>query len=148
MDVEKRIYENIMTHAAALEQITDLPREEWFEPEVEEDEGMPGGLCYRTVAHNGACVFLGRSSRGCLLHSYAVEHGMDYHDLKPMISALFPLSFDDETLLPADEVTDQELVCIEQGDSLYHGVRNELRYYFGPAFVDELDQLERNVRSH
>lgn len=148
VDVEKRIYQNIMTHAAGLAPMIELSPEEWFEPEVEEDEGMPGGLVYRTVAHQGACVFLGRNTRGCLLHSYALKIGMDYHDLKPMVSALFPLSFDDKTLFPADEVTDQELVCTGQGESLYRGVRHELQYYFGTSFVEELDQLEKKVRSH
>jgi hypothetical protein len=27
-----------------------------------------------------------------MLHSFALEQGLDYHDLKPMVSALFPLN--------------------------------------------------------
>jgi hypothetical protein len=76
------------------------------------------------------------------LHAFALEKGLDYHDLKPVLSTLFPLTFDDGVLHVMDEVEDRTLVCLGQGPTLYRGVRAELEYYFGPSFVEELDAIE------
>ncbi|MEJ0041100.1 MAG: hypothetical protein WDM81_02205 [Rhizomicrobium sp.] len=40
----------------------------------------------------GKCVFLNPKGRGCQIHGYALEKGIDYHALKPMVST--PLSHD------------------------------------------------------
>ncbi len=76
-----------------------------------------------------------------MLHSFSVEKNLDYHDLKPMICSIFPLTFEEGLLVHADEVEDKELVCADQGLSLYAGVRSELLYYFGQEMIDELDSL-------
>ena len=80
--------------------------------------------------------------RGCMLHKLALVKGLDYHDLKPMVSALFPLTFGEGTLTVADEVSDGTLVCLGAFAAVYRGGRGELLYYFGPDLVAELDALE------
>ena len=39
---------------------------------------------------DGACVFRNAAGRGCTIHAYCLEQGLDYHLLKPMVSVLFP----------------------------------------------------------
>ena len=63
-----------------------------------------------------------------------------------MVSCLFPITFGDNGLLqPSDEVEDNALICLGSGPGLYQGVRSDLSYYFGEAFVSELDRLEAEV---
>lgn len=62
-----------------------------------------------------------------------------------MVSSLFPLTFDDGLLRTAEEVADGTLVCMGSGPTLYRSVRAELLFYFGDAFVNELDTIELAV---
>ena len=141
-DVDVQAAKRILARSAELEQFTGVPSKDWFDPTDEtEDDDAPGGLYLRLNAKNDACVFLNPRGRGCMLHSYSLQAGLDYHELKPMICAIFPLSFDDGLLVHADEVEDRELVCSGDGPSLYSGVRGELLYYFGQALIDELDAI-------
>jgi hypothetical protein len=94
---------------------------------------------------DGACVFLSRAGRGCLIHSFCLEQGMDFHDLKPMVSCLFPVTFGSGLLQPSDDVEDDSLICLNSDPELYQGVRSDLSYYFGEALVSELDELEAEV---
>jgi Fe-S-cluster containining protein len=145
-DVDLHNGHRIETVSRQLEQYTGIAKENWFDPEDTcEDEEAPGELWLRTRVSNGACVFLNRSSRGCMLHSYSLEHHLDYHELKPMVCAIFPLTFEEGLLIHADEVEEQSLVCAGDGLTLYEGVRNELSYYFGEEFVRELDTLRESV---
>ena len=88
-------------------------------------------------------MFLNRKGRGCLLQSFCEVNGIDYHQLKPFISSLFPITFESGLLQPSWEIMIKELVCMGHGTSLYRGVRDELLYYFGQEFVAELDQIEQ-----
>jgi hypothetical protein len=115
---------------------------EWF-GEIQEDPEFPSGAFRRTGVKGGKCVFLNPAGRGCLIHSYSLAVGQDYHELKPMISSLFPLTFDQGNLRPAHDVLSGELVCLNYGDlqpSLYDGSRDELAWYFGDLVL-ELDAL-------
>jgi len=141
VDVDRENVARIMKHAATLEPYVGRPARDWFTGHYSGDRDFPGGSYTRTQVRDGACVFLNRPSRGCFLHSYSIRAGIDYHDLKPMVSALFPITFGDGVLQPADEVQDGTLVCSGVGPTLYEGLRDELLYYFGPAFVGELDGL-------
>ena len=135
--------QRIINRASELEKYTGVQQEEWFDAsEMCEDEDAPGELWWRTSVKNGACVFLNRNGRGCLLHSFSLKENMDYHELKPLVCSIFPLTFDDGLLIHADEIEDKELVCAGEGLSLYSGVRPELLYYFGSEFVEELDALQ------
>jgi hypothetical protein len=71
-----------------------------------------------------------------------LEQGLDYHDYKPMVSALFPVTFEQGVLTASGEASEGSLICAGQGPSLYDGARSELEYYFGAGLVAELDQLK------
>ena len=142
VDLDVTNVRRILEHAGPLESFTGQPRALWFQGDWRNDAEFPGGQYTRTAVVDGRCVFLNRQGRGCLIHSYCLAHGLDYHALKPMVSALFPLTFDGGLLHPSCEIDERLLACIDQGPSLYRGVREELRHYFGSALVEELDGLE------
>ena len=142
VDVDLARVRRIGRVAGDLESFCRIPRARWFTTRVELDDELPGGGSVRTRVRSGACVFLDRDKRGCLLHAFAVEAGVDYHDIKSLVDCLFPLTFADHTLLPADEVIDGTLICAGTGPTLYRGLRGELAHYFGTEFVTVLDGLE------
>ncbi len=146
-------------HTAELEKYLGVPAADWFRTD-QDDFGIldepeyPGGRYTRTQvvelpegrsSHNdAACVFLDPSpgGRGCRLHRFALERGIDVHAIKPMVCLLFPVSFSDGVLTPAYEFDlGDELVCEGHGDPLYASARSDLRHYFGPELVAELDAL-------
>ncbi|HEX3771528.1 MAG TPA: hypothetical protein VHV30_11710 [Polyangiaceae bacterium] len=146
-DVEGDVTPRIQAHAEGIEAFTGVPRERWFrggrEVEWTPDKEFPGGRQTRTSVEGGACVFRSRSARGCMLHTFALGQGLDYHEVKPMVCSLFPVTFDYGLLHPSNEIEDRSLQCIDDGPSLYKGVRDEIAYYFGAELVAELDALER-----
>ena len=115
--------------------------EDWFTPHATADSEFPSGRYVRTQTRNGACVFLDTQNRGCRIHRYCLEEGLDYHTLKPMVSTLFPLTFEHGALVPSSEILDGTLICSGTGPSCYDGARDELLYYFGDVLVLELDRL-------
>jgi hypothetical protein len=121
--------------------LVGVPEAEWFTTEVIADAEFPSGHHVRTQVRDGGCVFLDRKSRGCLIHRFALEEGLDYHSLKPMVSILFPLTFEHGVLVASAEALDGTLICGGQGPSCYDGARGELGYYFGEALTRELDDL-------
>ena len=144
VDVEQDTVDRILARADALEKYLGVPREEWFHEGLEEDPEMPGGGMRQTRVRDGSCVFHDPKGRGCRLHRFAVENGLDYHEIKPMVSTLFPITFAEGELVPSDEVEDGTLICVDQGPTLFEGLRDELRFYFGDAFVAELSELAAN----
>ncbi|MEW6758170.1 MAG: YkgJ family cysteine cluster protein [Acidobacteriota bacterium] len=142
VDVDAANMARLFAHAEPLEARTGLRRERWFESEIRTDPEFPGGRVGRTRAENGGCVFLDRDRGGCHIHAYCLEAGLDVYGLKPLVSALFPLTFEDEALVPSREAEEGTLVCRGAGKSLYRGSRGALEYHFGGAFVAELDRLE------
>lgn len=118
-----------------------VPDSEWFTDEIVEDAEFPSGRNRRTRTRGSHCVFHKRAGRGCLIHAYCADNGLDYHLYKPMVSILFPLTFNYGVLEPSSEVIDRSLVCAGDGPSLYEGVRSELVYFFGDGLVEELDIL-------
>ena len=147
VDVDTTNVARILENAGELEAFTGTSRDAWFESEWREDPEFPGGKHTRARVVDGRCVFLNRKGRGCLIHSFCLSKGMDYHDLKPMVSALYPLTFDEGLLHPSAEIGERLLVCIDQGPSLYQGIRDELLYYFGEALIHELDAIASEIRA-
>jgi hypothetical protein len=143
VDVDRYHVDRILAHAQALEAFVGVPRDRWFSGAVELESDSPGGETWRTAVIDGACVFLNRHGRGCLLHAFCLEQGIDHHELKSLVDGLFPLTFEAGVLCPADEALTGELVCLDTGPTLYRGMREELRYYFGAALVTALDGLEQ-----
>lgn len=146
VDVDFVHADAIASHADALEAYTGMARSEWFTGEIERDADMPGGGSHRTAVRDGRCVFLRRNGRGCLLHAYCDEHGLDYHDLKSIVDCLFPLSYYDDVLCTADEIAEASLICMDTGPTLYRGLRDEVRFYFGEDCVAALDAVERALQ--
>lgn len=142
VDVDLLHLDAIQRHADALERYSGIPRGRWFVAAREVDDELPGGGSTRTRVRNGACVFLKRDGRGCWIHAYCLAQGIDYHELKSLVDCLFPVTFADGLMCPADEAADGSLVCVGVGPSLYRGLRDELRYYFGTEFVAELDRID------
>jgi hypothetical protein len=62
-----------------------------------------------------------------------------------MVSILFPVTFDGGLLHPSNEILDRSLQCIDDGPTLYRGVRGEIAWYFGDELVLELDGMERDA---
>lgn len=115
---------------------------EWFTGEVIRDPEFPGGAHVRTAVRDGGCIFRNPAGRGCAIHAYCLEHKLDYHHYKPMVSVLFPVTFEQGLLTASGEAADGSLICAGQGPSLYDGARDELGYYFGPGLIAELDALK------
>ena len=147
VDVDSRVMVEILAQADRIEDVVGIPRSEWFTSDIEEDLEAPGGATRRTVVRDGYCVFHDAKGRGCLLHAYALSTGQDYHDLKPMVSTLFPVTFGDGALLLSDELEDGTLVCAGAGPTAYEAARPELSFYFGDELVVELDRLATNTAS-
>lgn len=141
VDIDRENVARIVAVADRLEPFVGVPRQAWFEATYEADPAFPGGQATRTQVKDGACVFLNRRGRGCLLHSFALQEGLNPHDLKPLVSAIFPVTFDAGCLCPSDEILDNELVCRDRGPSLYEGARDDLGHYFGPDFLTALDSV-------
>jgi hypothetical protein len=146
VDVDRRHAERILAHAADLEAYLCIPRERWFTGEREPDSEAPGGESWRTAVVDGACVFLNRGGRGCRLHAFCLERGIDHHELKSIVDGLFPLTFEAGVLCPALEAEENELVCMGTGPTLYRGIREEVRYYFGDELIAVLDAMEAGTR--
>jgi Fe-S-cluster containining protein len=140
--VEAPMAEELLRSADELERYLGVPREQWFENWFKPDADYPGGKYTRTRVVDGACVFLNRTGRGCLLHRFCLERGVEVHQLKPMACHMFPVLWDEGVLIPPLEVQDGSLVCIGAGPTLYRSARGDLEYYFGPELVAELDALE------
>ena len=132
----------IENYAGALEEYTSVSREHWFAGISLEDDDFPGRGNTRTGTNHKGCIFLNPKGRGCMIHSFCLQNAIDYHDLKPMVSCLFPVTFGEGLLSPATEVDDKTLRCLGKGRSLYAGARSELQYYFGQELISELDALE------
>lgn len=147
VDVSVVERDRILARAAELAPHIGLDPSAGFETATTLDADFPGGAATRTRVVNGRCVFLRRDTRGCLLHSLSLETNDDYHLLKPMVSALFPVTFDDEILLCSAELAEGSLVCAGPGPTAYEMARAELGYYFGDELVAELDVMARQEQS-
>jgi hypothetical protein len=145
VDVDAENVARLDARSSDIAAFTGVPRDRWFTGEWTNDPEFPGGKHTRTTVEDGACVFRNRAGRGCTIHSYALARGIDYHELKPMVSVLFPITFDAGLLHPSREIEDASLQCYRDGPTLYRGVRSEIDWYFGGRLVDELDGLERTT---
>ncbi len=141
VDVDGRVEAALLSEAPAIERHTGVAMSDWFRSDAAPDEDAPGGTLRRTAVRDGYCVFHAPGGRGCMLHSYALSTGRDYHTLKPMVSTLFPVTFGAGALVVSDELEDGSLLCGGDGPTAYAAARDELAYYFGDSLVNELDSL-------
>jgi hypothetical protein len=126
---------------SGFEAFVGLPKESWFSEDRIADPEFPSGVHLRTRIRDGYCVFHDENGRGCKVHAWCVENGLDHHRYKPIVSLLFPVTFERGVLVPATEILDGTLVCSGAGATLYEGAREELASLFGPELVEELDLL-------
>jgi hypothetical protein len=146
-DIDIQNVEKIQQQKEEILPFIRLHEEEWFEEDFTYYEEYAGNHYTRINPHGSRCAFISKVQRGCGLHRYAISKGMDYHEIKPLVCILFPLSFGEGILSLAPELDDGSLVCSGSGDSAYRAMRNELEHYFGQALLAELDEIEEQIFS-
>jgi Fe-S-cluster containining protein len=144
-DIDIQNVEKIREHREEIQPFIRKSEVEWFETEYTYYEEYAGNQYTRINPQGTRCVFISKDQRGCGLHRYAITKGMDYHEIKPLVCILFPLSFEEGILSLAPELDDNSLVCSGAGASAYRALRNELEHYFGPEFTEEIDAIEKRV---
>ncbi|HEY3474667.1 MAG TPA: tetratricopeptide repeat protein, partial [Anaerolineales bacterium] len=144
-DIDIQNVENIQQHKEEILPFIRPPDGEWFEAEYAYYEEYAGSQYTRINTQGPRCVFISKDQRGCGLHRYAISKQIDYHEIKPLVCTLFPLSFGEGILSLAPELEDNSLICTGTGYSAYQSIRSELQYYFGREFVEELDSIQKNV---
>jgi len=141
VDVDRDNAERLGGLGDTFEAFVGHAREAWFEPTTMADDEFPSRFYLRTRVVGMHCVFHDAATRGCKIHAWSLRQGLDHRTLKPMVSLLFPVTFEQGVLVPSTEALDRSLACAGTGDSLYDGARDELRYFFGQALVEELDLI-------
>jgi Fe-S-cluster containining protein len=116
----------------------------WFDPEEEVDADYPSGRVVRTEVHGDGCIFLAHDQRGCAIHRAALENGWDFRGVKPAICRLFPLSYEEDAIVIADEYPEYSCAHVA-GPSLYRITRDALADIFGAALVVAMDDAEARV---
>lgn len=144
-DIDIRNVHKILQRREEILSFVRPPKGEWFETEYSYYEKYSGSQYTRINPQGPRCAFISKDQRGCGLHRYAISKQLDYHEIKPLVCILFPLSFGEGILTIAPELEDNSLVCAHSGYSVYQSMRRELEYYFGREFVEELDGMEKNV---
>jgi hypothetical protein len=141
VDIDAANAEKLLAMGEEFKAYVGVPASEWFTADLIEDAEFPSGRHRRTQTRGSYCVFHEPGGRGCKIHAWCLEHDLDYHLYKPMVSILFPLTFNHGCLEPSSEVLDGSLVCAGDGPSLYEGARGELEYYFGARLIAELETV-------
>ncbi|MCX7877232.1 MAG: DUF3109 family protein [Ignavibacteria bacterium] len=144
-DIDMLNVARIMKYKESLETFTGIRSEKWFDYTAKAwDHEYPGGDYIRTTLdeEKNSCVFLNKKSRGCMLHSFALRSGIDYHEIKPFFCSLFPVTYYEGVLVTPEEIDEGLTACLGEGFSLYRGAREEIRYYFGDEIIRELDEIE------
>ena len=116
----------------------------WFDDEVEVDPDYPSGKVVRTSVHDDGCLFLAHDRRGCAIHRASIERGWDFRGVKPAICRLFPLSYEEDTILIADEYAEYSCAHVD-GPTLYRITRETLGDVFGAELVAAMDAAEARV---
>lgn len=148
-DIDMLNVNRILKYKDALLEYTGIKPEMWFYPKKRKwDHEYPGHDYTRTRKRNDACIFLYKKNgkRGCMLHSFALDNGIDYHEFKPFFCSMFPVTYFDGVLCTPDEIDEATLACMGEGPTLYKGAREEIRYYFGDEIIDELDEIESGLK--
>jgi Fe-S-cluster containining protein len=122
-------------------EIREVP---WFDLEEEEDPDYPSGRVVRTTVYSDGCIFLSHDGRGCAIHRAAIEGDWDLRGVKPAICRLFPLSYESDAIVIADEYPEYSCAHVD-GPSLYRLTRDALGDIFGVALVAALDAAEAQV---
>lgn len=147
-DIDVMNVNRIMKHKDELEKFINVPSNDWFDKSITKwDHEYPGGDYTRTkyVEDTDACIFLNKKNRGCMLHSFALNKEIDYHEVKPFFCSMFPVTYFEGVLCTPEEIDDKLTACLGDGPTLYRGAREEIRHYFGDEIIKELDEIEKNL---
>jgi len=135
--------DRILTYTGQLQARLAVPASQWFEEQTARDADFPSGDFVRTKIYRNKCVFWDHGARGCSLHKFASERGLDQHLLKPMVCSLFPVSWAGGCLFVSQFL--DELPCKDQGVSVFEAQKDDLRFYFGAEFVSELERMALQI---
>jgi Fe-S-cluster containining protein len=143
-DVDVGERDQILAHAAQLRGIlrTEARNTPWFSGREEPDPDFPSGKYVRTRQFRGGCVFLAHDGRGCAIHRAAIEGGWDFHGVKPHVCRLFPLSYDDQSIIVSDDYPDYSCAYTPASPTLYRNGRATLAAVFGEPLVRAMDAAE------
>lgn len=144
-DVDILNVDKIQQHREQIMPFIRPSEADWFDEGYTYYEEYAGNQFTRIKTHGPRCVFISKDQRGCGLHRFAISQQLDYHEIKPLVCILFPLSFGEGILTIAPELDDNSLVCAGEGVSVYRSLRSEVEYYFGHELIGELDEMEQNV---
>jgi Fe-S-cluster containining protein len=122
----------------------DAKHARWFDSVEEEDDDYPSGRVVRTEVLDGGCIFLAHDRRGCAIHRAAIEGGWPIDGVKPAICRLFPLSYESDSIVIADEYAEYSCAHVD-GPTLYRITRDALADIFGEALVVAMDAAEAQV---
>jgi Fe-S-cluster containining protein len=117
----------------------------WFTTDQEVMPDFPSGTSVRTARFKDGCVFLQHDGRGCAIHRASIENNWDFHGTKPHICRLFPVTYDDDSILIADDYIDYSCAFDDRAPSLYRVQRSSLEGIFGAELIAELDAAEAAV---
>ena len=139
--------EKILARADELKKILkpDAAAAPWFTTDQEDMPDFPSGKAVRTALFNGGCVFLQHDGRGCAIHRASIENGWDFHGTKPHICRLFPVTYDDDSIVIAEDYIDYSCAFDDSAPSLYRVQRSSLEAIFGQELIVELDAAEAAV---
>jgi Fe-S-cluster containining protein len=145
-DVDLRERDAIEAHGVAIRALLrpEAQHARWFEPDEVIDPDYPSGRVVRTEVFDGGCIFLAHDLRGCAIHRASIEGGWDLRGVKPAICRLFPLSYEDDVIVIADEYPEYSCAHVD-GPSLYRITRATLADVFGEALVIAMDAAEAQV---
>lgn len=148
-DVDLFERDRILQHADAIARVMHpaAAAAPWFTEEQEEMEDFPSGAAVRTATFAGGCVFLQHDKRGCAIHRVALEQGWDFRGTKPHVCRMFPMTYDDDTIMVSDDYPDYSCAFVATAPTLYRVQRETIGDVFGPELVAELDRVEAEVLS-
>lgn len=147
-DIDLLNVNRVMKYKDELEKFTGISSEKWFDKSVKKwDKEYPGGDYTRTIydEKKDYCIFLNNKDRGCMLHSFALQNEIDYHELKPFFCSMFPVTYFEGVLCTPEEIDEKLTACLGEGSTLYRGAREEIKHYFGEGIIAELDEIESEL---
>jgi hypothetical protein len=126
-DVDLAERDNILAHAAQIRSLLDVAAQDapWFTTEIQIDPDYPSGQHVRTATH--------------------LEGGWDFHQVKPHICRLFPMSYEDDAICISDDYEDYDCADAAGAPTLYRVARPTLDAVFGAELVAALDRVEATV---
>ncbi len=150
VDVDLGERDGILAHADQIrtilnEDVRDLP---WFDREEKEDVDFPSGRYVRTKTHGTGCLFLSHDKRGCSIHRASIEGDWDFHGIKPHVCRLFPMSYDDESIVMSDDYADYSCAFEANTPTVYQVGRPDLLAIFGQELVTALDAIEAEIAAN